>query len=175
MSSREERAVIGRILAPHGLTGLVRVLSFSDHRERFALLKSVELARDDELKTLHIEKARESGRWVYLRFAGINTREDAAALRGFLLQVPLQERLTLPEGHYYHDQLVGLTVQTTRGMIIGVVEDITITGGHDLLAVRRNGESGKAMLIPLVRAYIRSVDLQAAEITVELPAGFLEI
>jgi len=173
--SENNDAVIGIVLSPHGIGGLVKVFPYSDYPERIKLLQEVEMIRQSERCIMVIEKASLYGRFWLIKFAGIETREDAQSLGGNRLVIPRHQRLPLPDGHFYHDQLVGLQVYNSDGELLGLVVDIISTGGHDLIMIERAGLSDHKTLIPAVKKFIRQVDLQAERIVVDLPEGLLEL
>ncbi len=95
-----------------------------------------------------------------LRLEGSSTREDAEGLRGQELRVPLDEAPPLAEGEFWAHELVGCHVVDGE-RAVGVVERMVALPSCEALAV---GE----MLIPLVRDAIRSVDLKARRIEVDM-------
>ena len=92
-----------------------------------------------------------------VRLAGCTTREDAEALRGLTLEVP---PAPLEEGEYWARDLVGcVVVDGTRE--IGVVARMIALPSCEALEV---GDR----LIPMVRDAIRSIDLEARQIDVDM-------
>jgi 16S rRNA processing protein RimM len=166
---------IGKVLSPHGIGGMLKVFPYSDFPERVTLLKEVELILEGKRWSVAVEKASVYGRFWLIKFQGIETREDAAALNGSQVIIPRQNRMPLPEEHFYHDQLVGLQVFHADGRLIGQIVDIINTGGHDVLQVELTGMEHKKALIPAVKKFIVRVDLAAAKMVVELPEGLLEL
>lgn len=78
----------------------------------------------------------------------------------------------LPEGQFYHHQIIGLQVRTTRGEYIGEITDILEGKSNDNYIVR--GSHGE-ILIPAIEDVVRSIDLDAGTITIEAIAGLLEL
>ncbi len=175
LSSEDCYAVIGMVLSPHGIGGLVKVFPYSDFPERITDLKRVIIRSNLGQKEMLIETASVYGRFWLVKFFGIDNREQAKTIRDSLLIIPLNQRVVLPEGSYYHDQLIGLLVCDPGGTVIGKVVDLHLTGGHDLLIVEKEGEPVKQFMVPLVKALIREVDRKAGQIIVELPEGLLDL
>jgi 16S rRNA processing protein RimM len=92
-----------------------------------------------------------------VRLAGCTTREDAEALRGLALEVP---PAPLEEGEYWARDLVGCVV-VDGAREIGVVSRMISLPSCEALEV---GER----LIPMVRDAIRSIDLEARRIDVDM-------
>lgn len=167
--------MIGRILSPHGVEGMLKVFPYSDFPERINLLDRVELVNDAERRRMVVEKTSLHGRFWLIKFREIKTREDARCLSGCGLVIPRQERISLPEGHYYHDQLIGMKVYQADGAFIGTIADIISTGGHDLYLVNQAEGKEKSMLIPAVKEFVRKIDLKNKTMSVDLPDGMLEL
>ena len=64
-----------------------------------------------------------------LKLEGVDSIDEAETLRGLELRIAEEELAALPEGSYYHHQLLGLRVEDEAGGEIGVVEDVLETGG----------------------------------------------
>jgi 16S rRNA processing protein RimM len=169
----DEMVVVGRVARPHGLRGEVIVNSSTDFPdERFrAGATVVARPRGGEPEVVEITAVKfHSGRPI-LRMAGFESIEDAERLAGAELRVPADDLGTLPEGVYYHHQLVGCEVVTDAGDSVGRVTAVEGDGGASRLVVRgRRGE----VLIPLARE-ICSVDVGAQRIVVTPPDGLLEL
>jgi 16S rRNA processing protein RimM len=85
--------------------------------------------------------------------------------------VPTADRPPLPEGEYYHHQLIGLKVVNEQGDVLGKVKEILATGANDVYIVRP--EIGKEILIPAVDEFILAVNLERGELRVRLAPGLL--
>jgi len=78
----------------------------------------------------------------------------------------------LPEGQYYHHQIIGLRVRTTRGELIGTVTDILTGKSNDNYIVR--GDTGE-ILIPAIEDVVQSIDLDRGCITIDAIDGLLDL
>jgi 16S rRNA processing protein RimM len=167
---REEPAAghvaIGRVLAPRGLRGEVKVEPFSDHDEHFAVGRTV-WARGSGHR---VEGSRRRQGRVYLKLADIDSAEAAEALRGSLLTLPEAELGRLPDGEYYRFQILGMDVYDIEGAHLGRVAEVLATGGNDVYVVR--GERG-VLLLPAIDDVVREVDLGSRRMVVELMEGML--
>lgn len=175
MFNKKEDALIGKVLSPHGTGGMLKVFPYSDFPERIKLLETVELISDDRRERMFVERADVYGRFWLIKFTGVETREDAGRLCGSSVVIPQQERISLPEGQYYFDQLVGLMVYNSAGVMLGCIIDIICTAGHDLYQVKLDGIENRKVYIPAVKKVVRHVDLSTGKVTVELPEGLLDL
>ena len=124
------------------------------------------------------ELTLESLRWhqgrVIAQFSGVHDRTIAEALRGVLLQVD-SSGLTPPDDpDEFHDhQLVGLSVVSADGTVLGTVDRIDHAPSSDLIVLRR--ADGGTALIPFVTAMVPTVDLPGGRVVVDLPEGLLDL
>jgi 16S rRNA processing protein RimM len=187
----DEWLEIGKIVAPQGLSGEVRVYPESDFPERFEVPGKRWLLHPGETKPQPIELL--AGRYIngknlyVLKLAGVENCDQAEMLRGCKLMVSASDRPQLGEDEYHVLDLMGLEVfMQTSGELVGTVIDI-IAAGNDLLEVElhpsfpdNNGQitkdkKQKTVLIPFVRAIAPVVDLPAGRIEITPPPGLLEI
>ena len=157
-----ERIVIGRVGAAHGIRGELRIIPLTDFPERFMSLREVMVG--DEL--LHIESVKPQGKNFLMRFREYTVREDAQKLTGRLLTVARAEAAPLDEGEYYVFDIVGLTVYDEENNELGTVENVLRTGSNDVYAVR--SEDGREILIPALRKVVRTIDVPNGRMTVRL-------
>lgn len=161
-NTSNERIVIGRVGAAHGIRGELRIIPLTDFPERFAALREVMVG--DEL--LHIESVKPQGKNFLMRFREYTVREDAQKLTGRLLTVARAEAAPLDEGEYYVFDIVGLTVYDEENNELGTVENVLRTGSNDVYAVR--SEDGHEILIPALRKVVRTIDVPNGRMTVRL-------
>ena len=161
-NTSNERIVIGRVGAAHGIRGELRIIPLTDFPERFAALREVMVG--DEL--LHIESVKPQGKNFLMRFREYAVREDAQKLTGRHLTVARAEAAPLDEGEYYVFDIVGLTVYDEEDNELGTVENVLRTGSNDVYAVR--SEDGREILIPALRKVVRTIDVPNGRMTVRL-------
>ena len=158
-----ERIVIGRVGAAHGIHGELRIIPLTDFPERFPALREVMVG--DEL--LHIESVKPQGKNFLMRFREYAVREDAQRLTGRLLTVARAEAAPLDEGEYYVFDIVGLTVYDEENNELGTVENVLRTGSNDVYAVR--DAEGHELLVPALRTVVQNIDTAGGCMTVRLP------
>lgn len=165
--------VVGRIGRPHGVHGDVSVEVRTDEPERrFAHGAVLQTDRADLSQVMVVSHRWHSGR-LLVHFDGIDDRAAAAALRGVMLEVPvdLTERAPYPDEFYDH-QVIGLTLVDRDGESLGEVVQV-LHGAQDLLVVRRPGVADA--MVPFVQELIPEVDLESRRIVADLPEGLLDL
>lgn len=157
---------IGRVLAPRGLHGEVKVMPLTDREEHFAPGRTVWM----EGSRCQVEEARRHRGHLYLKLLDVDSPEAAAALRGRLLSLPEEELGSLPDGEYYRFQILGMDVYDAEGAHLGRIAEVLTTGGNDVYVVR--GERGE-LLLPAIDDVVKAVDVDARRMVVELMEGML--
>jgi 16S rRNA processing protein RimM len=144
-----DRVLVGRVGKPHGLNGAFTVEQASEDPERFAVGATL-LVGGEPAKI--VESKRSRGRPVI--------RIDREAERGLPLEVPRSELPPPEEGSYYEFQLVGLAVADEEGESLGRVTAVRPGVANDVV------ELDSGLLLPLVDACVREVDLDAGRIVI---------
>jgi 16S rRNA processing protein RimM len=158
--------VIARISSPQGNRGEVKAELVTAFPERFASTTVVHVG--PERRRYELEGHRLMDGAVVLKLRGVDSIDLAESLRGQLVEVPEEEAVELPAGHYFWHQIIGLQAVTPHGEALGKVEDILETGSNDVYVVR--GPSGE-LLVPAIKDVVKSIDLEKGTLTVELMPG----
>ncbi|MFM8322448.1 MAG: ribosome maturation factor RimM [Chloroflexota bacterium] len=162
--------VVGKLRHPHGLRGEMLMDVITDFPER--LKAGLEVYAGEEHRPLHIRSTRPHGQGMLIAFDAFDTPEGVGTLRNLYLYVPTGSRPPLPEGEYYHHQLLGLAVVTDEGQALGELIEIMTTPANDVYVVRR--ESGADVLLPAIEPVVLAVDLEKGEMRVHLLPGLIE-
>jgi 16S rRNA processing protein RimM len=157
--ARVEWLAAGLVGRPHGLDG-----SFHVRRPRGALLELGSAVRvgDEEMEI--VRRAGTDERPI-LRLAGHDGREAAEALRGLDLLVHRTSAPELEEDEWYAEDLEGCRVVDGETEVGRVVRMLPLPSCEALEVAR---EGGANLLVPLVRDAVRSVDVAAGVIDVNL-------
>jgi len=145
-----ELVTVGRVGRPHGVDGSFFVEDASDAEGRFAAGATVFV--DGAPAQVVASKRGSGGRRVI--------RVDRTVPRGATLAVPLAELPEPEEDAYYVFQLVGLAVEEEGGRPLGSVADVHNGPANDAI------ELDDGLLLPLVDACVREIDLAAGRIVV---------
>jgi 16S rRNA processing protein RimM len=106
-----------------------------------------------------------------MRLEGCSDREQAERFRAQDILIPLADADELPEGTYFHWQIIGLRVITESGDDLGEITEIIETGANDVYVVKR--DSGQDLLLPAIEEVILDVDQERGRIKVHLLPGML--
>lgn len=165
MPAEEAHVIVGRIKGPWGLRGDLRVEVLSDYALRFSPGSVIYLGD----QPARVERSRSTDGGLVLKLDLVNDRSAAELLHGRDLTVPQAEVPPLPEGSYYHFQIIGMGVWSQQGDYLGEVEEIIVTGSNDVYVIK--GRDRKELLVPALEDVILEVNLQDNRMTVQLPEG----
>ena len=164
-----EYLAVGFLRRPHGVHGEMLMDVHTDFPERLKPGLSVYVG--SEFRVMEIASCRAHAAGMLVRMRGIRTPEQAGLLRNQWVYVPAGDRPPLPEGEYYHHQLIGLEVLTDEGQELGSLTGIIETGANDVYIVR--DETGREVLLPAIPAVILEVDLPNRRMRVHVLDGLL--
>lgn len=166
--------VLGRIVAPFGVQGWVRVHPFADDPLAWAAISQWWLVADVDAKAedwrpVRLKQARVHGDGLIAKLDGVDDRGGAEALNGVYVGAP-REAMPKPEAdEYYWSDLVGLEVLNLQSVSLGRVSSLIETGAHDVLKVQ---DGDKERLLPFVAAVVKEVEIGAGRIRVDWDADW---
>jgi 16S rRNA processing protein RimM len=134
---------LAAVIGAHGLKGEVRLKLFTDDAEGLKQFASFDAAG----RTLTLQSVRQAGAGAIARFTEVPDRTAAEALRGATLTVPRDALPPLPDGEYYHADLIGLPVVTPAGDSAGTVLAVENFGAGDVLDIEK--PNGKSFMAPM--------------------------
>ena len=155
--------VMGRIGAPYGIKGWVKLISFTDPPENLLEYPEFWVAEGQALRKIEIDEARPQGDTLVGHIKGCDVREATRRYTGMDLLVPKDELPELEEGFYWHE-LEGLRVVNLEGEDLGIVDHLVATGANDVLVVRGDEASvdRTERLLPYIEEQVvQEIDLDA--------------
>jgi 16S rRNA processing protein RimM len=169
----ERRVVLGRLAAPWGVKGWIKVHSYTDPPAAILDYPVWQLSRaGGGWEDVQVVGGRRhgAGHDVVVALAGVTSPEDA---RRYVARDVGLRRSALPEpkaGEYYWDDLLGCAVATEGGVELGVVVHFHEFPANPVMAVRDG--AGRERWVPLVPRHLKRVDLAARRILVDWDPEF---
>lgn len=164
--------MLGRVAAPFGVRGWVRVQSYTDPPDSLLQYRDWRLRApggdEAEAAPRRVLQSQWDGHALRVAFDGVADRDAAEALREWEILI---ERAALPEAaprEYYREDLLGFTVRNAEGVVLGSLQHFLSTPGSPVMVVK--GEREYA--VPAVPPHLRRVDLEQRLIEVDWPADF---
>lgn len=159
----QELIAIGKIVAPHGVRGDVRVIPLTDFPERFFRMKEVLVNG----KLLPIEAAKWHKQFLLLKFRGLDDRNAVDALRGQLLEVARENVVPLTDGNFYVFDILGMEVYSDDGSQLGVITDVIETGSNDVYVVEK--AERRQLLVPALKSIVTTIDVVGKRMIIRSP------
>ena len=161
-----DRICVGAISGAFGVHGEVRLKSFCAQPE--AIAAYAPLWTEDGSRSFTVKLTRGSGTGLTARLSGIQTKEEADALRGVELFADRHRLPHLPDDEFYHADLIGLEVLDTGGTVLGHVRAVHNHGAGDILEIYGPGRK-TTLLVPFTKKAVPTVDLTARRIIADPP------
>lgn len=174
MAAWDEFVLVGHIARPQGHRGQVIVTPRTDFAgERFAPGAAIWVLRNGVPTSLVIQDARMHKDRPVLTLEGVASMNDALELHGAEIRVPPESQAALPEGEFYHHELIGCEVVTVDGREVGTVRAVEGATGAQHLVVGADGK--KDVLVPLAWTICVEIDPVGKRIAIDPPDGLLEL
>lgn len=160
---------VGYISRTHGLKGGV-VLNYT--QEPIDEPGELFLEQPDgSFEVLAVESWSARPDLAFVSFAGITSFEQAQALRGKVVCLPLRKG-EQGEFTFHGEALIGYSIQDPSGNVLGQVSRYSAEGGRQLLLVATDrGE----IIIPADGPFLTQINHRKRIIVADLPDGFLDI
>lgn len=168
-----ERVIIARLLRPQGRRGEVLAELLTDFPERFT--ERVVRVGDEErvVEGYFLPVGRNAGR-VVLKFAGVESINEAEALAGKDVTIAAEDRTALGEDESYVSDLVGCTVYDGERAVGEVVDVVEPTGAASQILMVRDA-AGEEHMVPYVKDFVVSVETAERRLKMKLPEGLIGI
>jgi len=163
-TAEDHMVVMGRIGAPYGLKGWVHVQSYAETASSILSYKTLFLKIKGQWQPVEVLDARSHGKSFVAALVGYESIEKVELLKLSEIGVPRSELPVLDADEYYWSDLIGLSVVTEEGFVLGQLERLIETGSNDVLVVK--GETREHLIPYILKDYVLSVDLKARVICV---------
>ena len=169
--------LVGRVIGTHGLQGELKIVSESDSPERVAGLEKIWLGSESQCAVLyHVERSRQHrtkrGISILMQLAEVRSRDEAGSMCGLGVYAQAQDLPPLESGEHFLHDLIGATVVTESGAVVGELRDIWSAPASDIYVIRRTGQ--RDALVPAVPNFVTSVDATAGRVVIEAIEGLLD-
>ncbi|MCF7927856.1 MAG: ribosome maturation factor RimM [Spirochaetales bacterium] len=150
-------AVLGK---RSGIEGDIKVRSLSGELEHLETIREAELVRGNRQVRVTVERTIRHGDQLLMKFAGVDSPEEAARLTGMEMQVERGQAAKLGPDEYYHADLCQCSVYFEQ-KCVGTVKSIVFGPENDLLEVQ--GEES-VYLIPFRKEFIGEISVDSRRI-----------
>lgn len=165
----------GKITGAHGIRGSVKVASYAESPDRFAVGAKIVLeAPTGQTRHCVISGSQVYKKIVRLTLEGVETRDAAEALHGWKIFIPKSDLPPLEPDTFYWDDLIGMKVVSVEDENLGRITQIIPTGANDVYVVETPpGHPAGEILIPAISSVVLEVDIDSGVMRVDLPEGLI--
>ena len=173
MTDLEERIPVGKIIGTHGIKGVVRVFSYSGNIESLQCASTVSLTGvDNRVSEYGVKGVSTHGTVFLLTLDGFSDINQVLPLVGAEICLKRSQFPATEADEYYWRDLMGLSVFTDQGLLLGTLVDIFETGSSDIYVVK-GGE--REYLIPAIADVISHVDISGKRMVITPLDGLLDL
>jgi len=145
---------IGKILKPFKQDGEVAVLPYTPDSSRFEILKEVLLKKDKISLVRNIKYVKLYDKKIILRFESVNNRDDAITLSGMEIMIREEEKIKVPDGSFFIDEIMGLEVFFIDN-IVGTVDGfLNETSENPIIRIKTDDDY---FHVPFQKGFIEEV------------------
>lgn len=166
---------LGKLVGVWGVKGWVKLHSYTRNRADISQYKTWYLQKPrskSDPAPIEVLNCREQGQGMVAQFVDVNDRDQAMAMSGQVVFVKQSDLPDLPQGEFYWQQLIGLTVK--HGAItIGEVDSILETGANDVLVCKNIVKGEADVLIPYVDEVVLEIDIETGTMLVDWDPSLL--
>lgn len=169
----EDLILIGHVVRPQGLTGLLRIVSYAQSKETFLKAGSLFLKTgQNELYERKVVSIRPHQSVFLLKLSGLNSIDQAEAFRGAGILIKKDSLAKKDEDEFFWYELLGLDVYLTTGQYLGVLKEIFPTGSNDVYVVEGQG---KEFLIPAIHQVVKEINIPQKRMIISPMKGLLDL
>lgn len=167
-----DKVRIGKILTTHGVKGEVKIYPLTDNIKRYSKLDWVYLEnKHGDFSKVDIRSVRYHKEFVLVAFKDMDSINDVEQLKNYYLCIDKADRMPLPKGHYYIDDLIGLKVYEASEYL-GTITEVLQPGCNDVYVL--NSDTYKDLCIPALKSVILDVNIDEGFMKVKLPKGLID-
>ncbi len=167
--SNQQQINVGKISGVFGVKGWVKVFSFTDNKENILNYSPWLLKKDSETRLIKVIDGKLQGKAVVAQLEAVNDRDQAASLMGWDVFITPDQLPKAAKDEYYWSDLIGLSVETSLGVQLGVIESLMETGANDVVIIKGDRER----VIPFLQGQtIISIDLDNTRMIVDWDPDF---
>lgn len=151
MSNASDTVIVGRVGAPYGVKGWVKINTFTE--QPAAIFDYAPWFLGPAGQQIEVDQWKSHNKGMVAKLKGVEDRDQAEMIKNLDIAISASQLPELEDGDYYWRDLVGMQVVTDKGYTLGVVKELFETGANDVMLVqaKHNDAFGqKERLIPYI-------------------------
>jgi 16S rRNA processing protein RimM len=171
--SPEDLLLMGKVVRPHGIEGVLRIKSYAQSEESFlnagtVILRSI----SGESRGYAVSSVRPHKNILLMKLEELNTLEEAEKYRGAAILIRKDILLRAGDEEFFWHELIGLEVYLSGGEYVGTIKHILPTGSNDIYVVQ---EGKREVLIPATHDVVKEIDLINNRMIISEVEGLLDL
>ena len=164
--------LIGKVLRPHGLRGLLRIESYAHSRATFLEAGTLFIrAISGKLIEFTVSSVSPHKNSLLIKLDGLDQKEEAENLRGAEIFIK-KGSLVRNEDEYFWHEILKLGVYLESGSYLGIVSQIISAGGNDIYVIK---DGKREILIPATHEVVKKIDLENRIMIITPMEGLLDL
>lgn len=151
--------IIGKIVKAQGIKGEVKIIPITDDVLRFNKLKKATVKGQE----MTVESSRVQNDCAYVKFKGVDTRNDAELLQNEYVSVAREDAVKLPKNTWFIVDILGSKVFVDNKEI-GTLTDVMQNAAVDVYVV---SDGKNETMFPALKDLIKNVDIDKKTITLD--------
>lgn len=161
---------IGKVINTHGIHGEVKIYPYTDDAERFSILKEAYIG-DAKLK-VNVSNVKYHKGLPLVKFKEFNNINDVLKFKEEIIYVDDENRVVLPENHYFIYDLIDCQVYDMDNNYIGKIVEVMQGASNDIYILK--DDNHKEYLIPAVKEFVKEVDIDKKCVYIDPIEGMIE-
>lgn len=121
-----------------------------------------------ESRSVKVQAARVHKEGLALKLEGVDTRDDAQAVRGAEFVIDVDDVRELPSGGFYVFDIIGLRVVTDDGRECGEVTEVIQSGANDVYV------TSTGLCIPALKSVVAKIDIGEGVMVIRPVPGLID-
>jgi 16S rRNA processing protein RimM len=168
----EALLLIGRVIGPHGVRGLLKIESYAHSEDTLLTAGRIYLKQGSgKISEYGILSAVPHKGGALIRLEGVESRDQVDSCRGAEILIR-KAAVSRGDDEYFWHELIGLRVYLETGRYLGTVEEIVSTAANDIYVVREGKEE---FLIPAIHDVVKTIDLENGKMILSEVEGLLDL
>lgn len=164
-----KKIIIGKFGAPVGLNGEIKIILIDKQSPN--LRENITLYSEDG-ESFKISEKRIAKGMPVVKIDGLSDRNQVRHLTSKEIYIAEEDMAKLPKGHFYIKDIIGLTVYDEEGRNIGKVKDILTNTAQNVYLIENEG---KEFMVPGVKEFIKSIDIDAQKVIIKVIEGLIQV
>jgi 16S rRNA processing protein RimM len=165
---------LGKIAKKFSFKGEVLIYLDTDEPELYENMESVFVEFNNNLVPYFILNSNlHKNDFLRVKFEDVDTEEDADAIMGSSIYLPLKMLPKLTGNKFYFHEVIGFEIEDKRLGVFGKIVSINDSSAQPLFEVLNSSET--EILVPMIDQFLVKIDRENKKVIMDLPEGLVEM